>query len=149
MIVHEIIPGSLYQRGRTHRVPMEEKLADLQERGVTHAVAMAPAFPDEDLVELASVGLIQFTHYPITDGVLRSGSYLDLMAQRLAAEITDVGGCVLTMCNAGRNRSGLLSALIVHHLFGIPGADAVDIVRARRPNALANDYFVEFLETFK
>lgn len=148
MIVHEIVHGSLYQRGRTHKVDMPEKLATFELLSITHAVAMAPAFPDEDLVQLDALGLLSFTHYPITDGVLRSGSYIDLMAQKLAAEI-DKGGCVLTMCNAGRNRSGLLSALIVHHLFGIPGSDAVEVVRAGRPNALANDYFVEFLETFK
>lgn len=146
--MHEIIGGALFQRGRTHSVPMAEKLARLQELGITHAVAMAPAFPDEDLVELDAIGLLHFTHYPITDGMLRSGSYIDLMAQRLAAEI-DKGAVVLTMCNAGRNRSGLLSALIVHHAFGIPGADAIEVVRSRRPNALANDYFVDFLESFK
>lgn len=146
--MHEIIPGSLFQRGRTHRTSMSEKTDALQRNGVTHAVALAPAFPDEDLVQLDGLGLLRFTHYPIADGVLRSGSYLDLMAQRLSSEIDD-GGCVLTMCNAGRNRSGLLSALIVHYLFGIPGADAVEVVRARRPNALANDHFVTFLRTFK
>lgn len=148
MIMHEIVYSFLYQRGRTHKVPMAEKTEALQAHGVTHAVAMAPAFPDEDLVQLAGLGLLRFTHYPITDGVLRSGSYIDLMAQQLATEIGE-GGCVLTMCNAGRNRSGLLSALIVHHLFGIPGTDAIEVVRAGRPNALANDYFVEFLGTFK
>lgn len=148
MIMHEIIDGSLFQRGRTHGISMDEKLAALQERDITHAVALAPAFPDEDLVTLDGLGLLSFTHYPITDGMLRSGSYLDLMAQRLAAEI-DKGGVVLTMCNAGRNRSGLLSALIVHHVFGIPGSHSIGVVRQRRPNALANDYFVEFLQTLK
>lgn len=148
MIMHEILPGQLYQRGRTHKVGLEEKVAEFQARGITHAVAMAPAFPDEDLVQLDVAGLLRFTHYPITDGVLRSGTYIDLMAARLAGEIDD-SGCVLTMCNAGRNRSGLLSALIIHHLLGIPGADAIEVVRARRPNALANDYFVDFLEGFK
>lgn len=148
MIVHEIIPGSLCQRGRTHKIAMADKLAAFEQHGITHAVALAPSAPDEDLVQLDALGLGRYTHYPISDGVLRSGSYINLMAQRLAAEIDD-GGCVLTMCNAGRNRSGLLSALIVHHLLGIPGADAIEIVRARRPNALANDHFVSFLETFK
>lgn len=148
MIAHEIIPGSLHQRGRTHGVSMEEKSQAFMVRGITHAVAMAPAFPDEDLVQLDALGLLSFTHYPITDGVLRSGSYIDLMAQRYA-EAIDEGAVVLTMCNAGRNRSGLLSALIVHHLFGIPGLDAVEVVRRGRPNALANEHFVAFLETFK
>jgi hypothetical protein len=142
--VHEIVPGSLYQRGRTHSLTLEEKVVRIKEIGITHAFALAPAFPDEGLVSMAAIGLVRFTHYPITDGVLRSGTYLNLVAAELASEI-EAGGCVMTMCNAGRNRSGLLSALIVRHLFGIPGADAIEIVQARRPNALANDYFVEFL----
>ena len=148
MIVHEILHGSLYQRGRTHGLDPDTKLATFETLGITHAVALAPSQPDDDLVQLDARGLVRYTHYPITDGVLRAGSYIDLMAQRLAREIDDEG-VVLTMCNAGRNRSGLLSALIVHHVFGIPGASAIEIVRTRRPNALANDHFVAFLETFK
>lgn len=147
-MVHEIVPGSLYQRGRTHNVDLSVKVEAFKAYGITHAVALAPSAPDEDLVALDSLGLVRYTHYPISDGLLRSGSYTDLMAQRLSSEIDD-GGCVLTMCNAGRNRSGLLSALIVHHLFGVPGSDAIEIVRSRRPNALANEHFVRFLESFR
>ena len=148
MIVHEIVPGSLCQRGRTHNLDMAVKVEAFKAYGITHAVALAPSAPDEDLVQLDALGRVRYIHYPISDGPLRSGSYINLMAQKLVTEI-DEGGCVLTMCNAGRNRSGLLSALIVHHLFGIPGSEAIEVVRARRPNALANDYFVSFLETFR
>lgn len=62
------------------------------------------------------------------------------------ARYIEAGGRVLTMCNAGRNRSGLLSALIVRELTGLPGAAAMAVVREHRPNAIANPHFERFLE---
>jgi len=51
---------------------------------------------------------------------------------------------VLTHCNMGFNRSGLVAGLILTSL-GMPGVVAVSRIRARRPGALYNDRFAQYL----
>lgn len=143
--VWEIIPGQLYQRGKMFpRFSPELKLQGLAHYGITHAVALAPPKPDPDLEAWGNADIIGYTHFPIPDGLLHTQPQLLELASDLADEIT-AGGCVLTMCNAGRNRSGLLSALIVRELLGLSGIEAVEHVQLHRPRALANPGFVEFL----
>jgi protein-tyrosine phosphatase len=48
---------------------------------------------------------------------------------------------VLVTCWAGRNRSGLVSALSLHKLLGISGNKAMTIVKMCRPRALTNSKF--------
>jgi hypothetical protein len=140
--IWEILPGQLYQRGKLHGMTPERKVAGLNHYGITDSVALAPPTPDPFL----SCWLEErhtYLHLPIPDGRLK----MDLLpvAAKLARTI-ELGGTVLTMCNAGRNRSGLLSALIVREIAGIPGEAAMEVVRFHRPNALANPYFEAFLE---
>jgi protein-tyrosine phosphatase len=146
--VWEILPGQLYQSAKLHGRPVEQKCAGLRHYGVTEVYALAPTKPDPDSERWYSYanGLrdwyCRYTHNPIPDGLLK----VDLLpiSAELAQHIRD-GDTVLTMCNAGRNRSGLLSALIVRELTGLPGAAAMAVVRHHRPNAIANPHFEEFL----
>jgi protein-tyrosine phosphatase len=62
----------------------------------------------------------------------------------LAAELIRVGHRVLTHCNMGFNRSGLVAGLILTTL-GMPGDAAVSRIRARRPGALYNERFAQYL----
>jgi protein-tyrosine phosphatase len=48
---------------------------------------------------------------------------------------------VLVTCWAGRNRSGLVSAIALHKLLGISGNRATTIVQMCRPKALTNPQF--------
>lgn len=48
---------------------------------------------------------------------------------------------VLVTCWAGRNRSGLVSALALREYLGISGSAASALVRAARPHALTNSKF--------
>ncbi len=64
----------------------------------------------------------------------------------LAASLIRDGHRVLTHCNMGFNRSGLVAGLILKTL-GMPGDAAVSRIRERRPGALYNDHFVEYLLT--
>jgi protein-tyrosine phosphatase len=48
----------------------------------------------------------------------------------------------------GYNRSALVAGLILHKL-GMPGPDIVQRIRDRRPGALFNDCFAEYLESLK
>lgn len=52
---------------------------------------------------------------------------------------------VLVTCNQGRNRSGLVSALALWYLGGNSGRRCADHVRARRPGALSNPVFYQWL----
>jgi len=59
------------------------------------------------------------------------------------------GERVLVTCAAGRNRSGLVTAMALHFISGCGGKSAVEIVRARRKAksgpALSNPLFEKFL----
>jgi protein-tyrosine phosphatase len=55
------------------------------------------------------------------------------------------GERVLVHCAAGLNRSGLVTALVVRDYYGIEGSAAVDIVRSKRPWALSNITFAEYV----
>jgi protein-tyrosine phosphatase len=62
----------------------------------------------------------------------------------LAARLIRDGHRVLTHCNMGFNRSGLVAGLILTSL-GMPGHAAVSRIRERRPGALYNDRFADYL----
>lgn len=55
------------------------------------------------------------------------------------------GGVVLVTCRLGLNRSGLVSALAARLILRCSGAEALALVRARRPGALSNPGFVAYL----
>jgi hypothetical protein len=140
-VVYEILPGQLFQLGKLHSTPLEKKLAGFEHYRIAHMVSLAPRTPDPDLY-----GSTMYRHQPIPDGKLAE----DLLP--LAAICADTirdphAPGILTSCNAGRNRSGLLSALIVRELTGLPGAAAMEVVRYHRPNAIANPHFEAFLRS--
>ena len=64
----------------------------------------------------------------------------------LAASLIRDGHRVLTHCNMGFNRSGLVAGLILKSL-GFSGDAAVTRIRERRPGALYNDRFADYLCT--
>lgn len=57
------------------------------------------------------------------------------------------GGRVLSTCQAGLNRSGLVSALSLIILDGMSPPTAIARVRSRRPGALFNESFVRVLRS--
>jgi hypothetical protein len=63
---------------------------------------------------------------------------------RLGAALVADGHRVLSHCGMGFNRSALVAGLILVEL-GMPGPLAVERLRARRPGALYNDGFADFL----
>jgi protein-tyrosine phosphatase len=69
-------------------------------------------------------------------------------AVRVAAAV-HAGVRVLVTCHQGRNRSGLVSALALRGLTGWPGERCIATVRAARPHALLNQYFLEALRRLK
>lgn len=71
------------------------------------------------------------------------------VATRTAKEVAarwHRGERVLVTCMAGRNRSGLVSALVLQLITGVSGRKALGHVRRMRPSALTNPSFASFLE---
>ena len=65
-------------------------------------------------------------------------------AKLVAARVAE-GKKVLVSCMFGRNRSGLGTALALHHLFGWPGTFCLDWVRRMRKGSLMNHRMNEYL----
>ena len=66
-------------------------------------------------------------------------------AGQLVAGLVLRGRKVLVTCQAGLNRSGLVSALAVREIYRCSGLDAATLVQNRRRKALCNPHFVELL----
>ena len=70
------------------------------------------------------------------------------LAKRAAQRVTELhhrGARILITCAQGRNRSGLVMALVLRERFGWTGAQAAAHVRLRRKNALTNPVFFNSL----
>ena len=137
--VHAIIPGKLYQRGEFAKFPLPEKLRELARLRVSVIVNLW-SVPDIELQKT----IPYYYHLPIPDGNIKDGELLLLKAQEIARLIRGGKGAIVH-CHAGRNRSGLFNALLCMELLGMSGQEAIDHVRRRRPNAIDNNHFVEFL----
>ncbi|MBK5296842.1 MAG: dual specificity protein phosphatase family protein [Vicinamibacteria bacterium] len=66
----------------------------------------------------------------------------------LGAHLIRSGQKVLAHCGMGFNRSALLAGLILTEL-GVDGSAAVERLRERRPGALFNERFAEYLASVK
>ena len=141
MKVYEILTGKLYQRGRFDKWPKKRKLLELGELGITVVVNLIQ-IPDEDI---AGPDGVEYYMLPIADGKIKDPDILNRLADRLVQRIME-GKKVLIHCNAGRNRSGLLSALVVRRYYHISGQEALNYVRGKRPRAIANPHFESYLE---
>ena len=64
----------------------------------------------------------------------------------ICADILRSGGRVVSICNMGRNRSGLVNGLILRRL-GVDDDAAVAAIRAARAGALSNQSFVAMIRT--
>jgi hypothetical protein len=88
---------------------------------------------------------ILYIFFPILDENLPNLDRLHAVA-RLAAELCRKKYNVLAHCIMGLNRSGLMLGVILTYL-GLTGEAAIVLLRARRPGALFNDTFAEYLRT--
>jgi protein-tyrosine phosphatase len=96
-----------------------------------------PTVPDQCL----------YIYFPIYDEALPNLDKLNALGT-LGASLIASGHCVLSHCGMGYNRSALVAGLILHKL-GMSGSDIVQRIRERRPGALFNDCFAEYLESLK
>jgi protein-tyrosine phosphatase len=86
---------------------------------------------------------VLYVYFPIFDEELPDLPKLHALA-RLGADVIASGHKVLSHCGMGFNRSALLAGLILTHL-GFSGQEAVTLLRAKRPGALFNTVFADYL----
>jgi protein-tyrosine phosphatase len=84
-----------------------------------------------------------YVYFPIYDEELPDLEKLHAIA-RLGAALIGTGHRVLSHCGMGLNRSALMAGLILTYL-GMQGADALDLLRQKRPGALYNENFANYL----
>ncbi len=135
--IYTILPNQLYQAGSFLRWDLEGCLLRLRVHSVTAIINLW-----RDDARLPAM-LEWYEHHPISDGKCIDGGLDQLVARAVGHTI--VGGRVLAICHAGRNRSGLLAALIVRQIRCVSGEEALAIVRAARPRAVANPGFESYL----
>jgi protein-tyrosine phosphatase len=51
----------------------------------------------------------------------------------------------LITCAMGKNRSGLVTGLVLVRFYGLSGREAVRLIRHKRPGALTNESFADYL----
>lgn len=143
MKIYEIIPGKLLQSARTQQLSDGDVIKLLSRYGVSGVVNLWHT-PDSRVQELVK----WYEHTSLPDGIIHGhiATAAEALADRVVAEIK-AGGCVLTHCWGGKNRSGLISALALIRLQGITGAEAVSAIKSVRRGALVNKFFVNYLET--
>lgn len=71
------------------------------------------------------------------------------VAERVASHIEGGAGKALVTCWQGWNRSGLVSALVLHRLLGYSGHECVQHIAAKRKGALSNPQFVKVLSMIR
>lgn len=87
-----------------------------------------------------------YVYFPIEDDDERLPTLTKLRAIAvMGASLIRDGHVVLSHCGMGYNRSALVAGLILIEL-GMTGTEAVARLRARRPGALFNPNFAEYLE---
>ena len=85
-------------------------------------------------------------HVPIADGQIKDLRSV-LLARDTALSMLGAGHLTVIHCVAGRNRSGLIGALVVRELHNWTGEEAMDWTRRCRPRAIDNAYFEAFLQS--
>jgi protein-tyrosine phosphatase len=86
---------------------------------------------------------VLYLYFPIFDEDLPDLDKLHAVA-RLGASLVSAGHKVLSHCGMGFNRSALVAGLILVHL-GMTGEEAFTLLRRKRPGALFNDVFADYL----
>lgn len=84
-------------------------------------------------------------HVPLPDGLIRNNGTDLWLARDAALAMLAAGHTTIIHCMAGRNRSGLIGALVLQELDNLTGPEALERVRELRPRSVDNIYFEQFL----
>lgn len=131
--------GRLYQTGYKQLSGMPVTKREFLMRDVTMAIAVSP----HAVEKLAPITV----HLPFGDNKQWTGPNEDLagIIEAAAALLVD-GKNVAVYCYYGRNRSGLVCALIIREALRVPGHVALATLRQLRKGAVGgNEHFVSYL----
>jgi len=134
----ELVPGRLWHGG----CPVD--FAWIRDTGIDVVLdlADADAYPPAGEIE----GLIYLKCPLVDDDAVPEPALTRRLATLVAGLVSD-GHRALVHCTFGRNRSGLVTTLVVRELLGLSGAEALDYVRQRRDRAVNNDAFADWLSS--
>lgn len=142
-IMHEILPG-LWQGG-THDddVVGNPRFANNPQVTIENFDTVITMYQYANPADW----FVKELRYGIYDAEMQTVDLDDLFATaRFAYNEWANGKRLLIRCQAGWNRSGLITALVLM-LDGIPAAEAIELIRKKRSeNALCNKHFVDFLK---
>jgi hypothetical protein len=120
--------------------PAIDDWAPIERRGIS---AIIDLDGDLDLGISTVPNHMLYVYFPIYDEGLPDLGKLHAVA-KMGARLVQNGEKVLAHCGMGLNRSALVAGLILIYL-GVPGKDAVELLRQRRPGALFNENFAGYL----
>ena len=100
---------------------------------------------DLDIDVPTAPGNLMYIYLPIYDEDLPDLHRLHSVA-RMAADMVKDSRPVLAHCRMGLNRSPLVAGVALTYL-GFSGADALKLLQEKRPGALYNETFAEYLAT--
>ena len=142
--LYPIIPDKLYQSARTHNLSSYEKQILVKQYKIDLIVNLWHT-ADEEMAGIVRGGYI---HRYLPDGKTPVFDELERIAD-IVTPLIQKGTVVLSHCYGGRNRSGLLNAIIVMRLFHCDGEAAYRYIRYCRPNSLVNERFANWLKEQK
>lgn len=129
--VNEVVPGLVYQRAQVLTWTRERKRALFEAYRVGWVVNFWPKL-DPDLADLPIRGYL-YLPLPASAGVIQP--YIVEMADHVAG-LASPSSTVLVLCEAGKTRSVVFSALLARRLLGLSGPDALEHIN-RVVNATA------------
>lgn len=132
----ELVPGRLWHGG----CPVDFAWVRASGIDVVLDLADADAYPPP-----AELDGLTYLKCPLRDREEVPDPGVTLRLAELVAGLVEDGHRALVHCTFGRNRSGLLTALVVRALLGLSGREALDYVQQRRDDAVNNDRFAEWL----
>jgi protein-tyrosine phosphatase len=140
MVVMEVNFYRLDEEGKLFISPAIREWTPLANLGIDTVIDMDAGL--DDCIPTTPEGCL-YIYFPIYDEELPTMSRLDAVGT-LGAQLIRTGHRVLSHCGMGFNRSALVAGVILNKL-GVPGTEIVTRIRERRPGALFNDVFANYL----
>jgi len=126
--------------GRLYISPAIREWSPVAELGIDTVIDMDAGL--DECIPTTPEGCL-YIYFPIYDEQLPNLQSLDAIGN-LGAQLIRGGHRVLSHCGMGFNRSALIAGVIMNKL-GSRGQEIVHRIRERRPGALFNDVFADYL----
>ena len=134
----------LDSNGRLYLSPAIDDWEPIRNSGISVVIDLEG---DVDLGVPTAPAEMMYIYFPIFDDDLPDLDKLHAVA-KLSAGLIEKGTRVLSHCGLGLNRSALVAGLILTYL-GMSGEQAVALLREKRPGALFNNKFADYLTSFR